>query len=162
MLFTNTHHKSPSLSFIGKMNRKSVYILILFAITLWKCELANGDAVNTLANATHAENLQPINTDKHSPNIKNPELSSNFSSDMEELESIMLEYAGDVLNRKKINLMPGVFIEKKDVNKTNEKRSFDRNLLWTIKEFTDTHALRIDLGRAFAGTGRFFFFKGKF
>lgn len=84
---------------------------------------------------------------------------------MEEFKNVLFEYVDDVLNRKKIDIMPGVYVEKKDGNKTSEnigKRSFDENLISTVKEFVDSHALRIDLARATSGTGRLFFFKGKF
>lgn len=83
---------------------------------------------------------------------------------MEEFENVLFEYVDDVLNRKKINIMPGVYVEKKDGNKTNAtigRRSSDENLISTVKEFVDSHALRIDLARATSGTGRLFFFKGK-
>lgn len=83
---------------------------------------------------------------------------------MEEFKEIFLEYVGDVLNREKINIMPGFYIQKLTTNDTEdkiEKKSFDENLIWNAKRFIQTHALRVDLARATTETGRLFFFKGK-
>lgn len=83
---------------------------------------------------------------------------------MEEFKSLMLEYVDDVLNREKINIMPGVYIQKLAINDTKdkiEKKSFDENLVWNVKKFIETHALRVELARATTETGRLFFFKGK-
>lgn len=147
------------------MDRYSMRFLIILAITaLGKCELIVGDAVNTLVNETQVHNHQPSSLNKHLPKIKSPELPTSFTSDMQELKNVMFEYVGDVLNREKINLMPGVFIEKTQTKRAEEKiekKSLDKNLISTIKEFADTHALRIDLARATSETGRLFFFKGK-
>lgn len=142
-------------------------LLILFTtIALGKCELSNQNFENTLVNSTQARHHQPASLNKHLSDIKNSESHpAKYSSDMEEFENVLFEYVDDVLNRKKIDIMPGVYVEKKDGNKTNEnigKRSFDENLISTVKEFVDSHALRIDLARATSGTGRLFFFKGKF
>lgn len=83
---------------------------------------------------------------------------------MEEFENVLSEYVEDVLNRKKINIMPGLYIQKIAKNNSEhkiEKKSFDENLIWNAKEFAETHVLRVDLARAMTETGRLFFFKGK-
>lgn len=89
---------------------------------------------------------------------------SKFSSDMEEFKNVMLEYVGDVLNREKINIAPGFYVQKIATNRSTnaiEKKSLDENFISTVKDFTSTHALRVDLARAMSETGRLFFFKGK-
>lgn len=142
------------------MEKLSTCLLMLFSvIAIGRCELSENHRQNTLANTSTHEN-QTATLNQRSTDIKNSE----HSSDMEEFKSIMLEYVEDVLNREKINIMPGVFIEKLATNDTKdemEKKSFDENFIWNIKQFIDTHALRVDLARATTETGRLFFFKGK-
>lgn len=150
---------------MDKPSHAKLLLLFAVAVSLGKCELLKPNFENTLVNSTEARHHQPTSLNKHSSDIKNSESHpAKYSSDMEEFENVLFEYVDDVLNRKKINVMPGVYVEKKDGNGTNpslRRRSLDENLISTVKEFVDSHALRIDLARATSGTGRLFFFKGK-
>lgn len=152
-------------SSLSTMDSFAKLLLVLFAtIATVSSELSENKTENPLVNTSEA---QPTTTvlNKHLLDIKNSEQSSKYASDMEEFKSIVLEYVDDVLNREKINIVPGVYIQKKVSNdKTNdstEKKSFDKNFYSNLKEFTDTHSLRIDLARSMSETGRLFFFKGK-
>lgn len=150
---------------MDKPSHAKLLLLFAVAVSLGNCELLKSNFENTLVNSTEARHHQPTSLNKHSSDIKNSESHpAKYSSDMEEFENVLFEYVDDVLNRKKINVMPGVYVEKKDGNGTNpslRRRSLDENLISTVKEFVDSHALRIDLARATSGTGRLFFFKGK-
>lgn len=142
-----------------EMSKHYISLLVLFWLTSFCCG-------EVLPNNT-ANGLRDTETfyDKNAVLSKQKEISGHsaaYENDMQEFETVLSEYIQDVLNRKKINIMPGVYIQKKptnDANKSNTK-SVDKNLIWTFKRFTDTHALQIDMGRAFQGTGRLFFFKG--
>lgn len=151
---------------MDKLSHAKLLVLLAVAISLGKAELLKQNFENTLVNSTEARHHEPTSLNKHSSDIKNSESHpATYSSDMAEFENVLFEYVDDVLNRKKINVMPGVYVEKKDGNTTSgsiRRRSFDENLISTVKEFVDSHALRIDLARATSGTGRLFFFKGKF
>lgn len=137
-------------------------------MALGSCELSQDNIESTLVNTTASQHEpKPTIPNKHSLDIKNSEHSEKYSSDMEEFKHVAIEYIGDVLNREKINIMPGVYIQKVATNISNEgaeKKSFDENssegLIWTVKQFAETHALRVDLARAMSETGRLFFFKG--
>lgn len=151
-----------------RMDRKSTKLLMLFSLmALGNCEFSQENIESTLVNSTTPRH-EPTILNKHSMDIKNSEESTKYSSDMEEFKHVAIEYIEDVLNREKINIAPGVYIQKVVTNTSNdkiEKKSFDentsRNLIQTIKEFSETHALRVDLARAMSETGRLFFFKGK-
>lgn len=145
------------------MNKYLTKLLVLFSImALGSCEPFENKTENTLVNTSDAQQNRPTEIlNKHLSDNKNPANSSRYSSDIKEFENILLEYASDVLNREKINIMPGVYIQKKATNETAEKKSFDENLIWDVKKFAETHSLKIDLARAMSGTGRLFFFKGK-
>lgn len=144
------------------MDQYATKLLILFTlIALGSCELSRSSDGKALANTSDAR--QPTILNQHS-SIKNSEHSDKSKSDMEEFENVLSEYVEDVLNRKKINIGPGVYIQKIAKSKSEhkiEKKSFDENLIWTVKDFAETHALRVDLARAMTETGRLFFFKGK-
>jgi hypothetical protein len=83
-------------------------------------------------------------------------------SDLEEFRNVALEYVNDVLHRDTIDILPGVRIERKTNNSTEraEEKSFDAGLASTIRHFTESHVVRINLARAATETGRLFFFKG--
>lgn len=148
-----------SSSLLSVMDKHSFKLLMVFALmVLGKCETQEND---TIANKTETQQHQPTSLNKQSADIKNSGPSKEHSTDMEEFQTVMAEYVEDVLNREKINLMPGVYIEKKAANISSEKKSLDGDLITTIKRFGETHALRVDLARATTETGRLFFFKGK-
>jgi hypothetical protein len=139
-------------------------VLICFSLMAFgKCELLKDNHDITIANTSEAH-IQPNILNKHSADIKNSEHSKNFSSDMEEFGNVMFDYVKNVLGREKINIMPGVYIEKIGANNSDvklEQKSFDKNVIWAVKDFAETHNLRVDLARATSETGRLFFFKGK-
>ncbi|KAG5671906.1 hypothetical protein PVAND_002075 [Polypedilum vanderplanki] len=86
------------------------------------------------------------------------------ASDMEEFRNVMLEYVNDIMNRDAISILPGVSIEKK-INLSNsntlpQQKSIDTSLITTIRHFTDSHVVKVNLARATSETGRLFFFKG--
>lgn len=93
-------------------------------------------------------------------NIENSENVKKQTNDMEEFENVLFEYAKDVINRDTINIVPGVYIQRKLPNNEHEEKSFDNSLLGNLRKFTKTHTLRVDLARATTATGRLFFFKG--
>lgn len=140
-------------------------LLLLSLICLGNCASENEILSNssTLVNMTEAEH-EPVILNKDSIGIRNSsEHLEKYSTDMEEFQNIMFEYIEDVLNRDKINIMPGVYIEKKASNTSSdkfEKKSLDESLVSTIKDFTDKHVLKVELARAMSETGRLFFFKG--
>jgi len=169
----------PSNNTMEYQQQHLIKLAILFSLTILccKCELPkNHNTTNLLKNmpymtmtTTPTRREEPI-LNKHNIDSKSPNnAEQKYDSDMLEFESIMAAYVKDVLERKKINLMPGVYIEKvvatnhsSDLNsRADESKSFEENFLWTVKKFTNTHALRVDMSRAFAGTGRIFLFKGK-
>lgn len=164
-MFSAIKLKSSFLSV--KMDRKSTTLFILFSLIFFgNCELSKDNIESTLVNITTTSTTAP---NKHSiEDIKNSKHSKKYNSDMEEFKHVALEYIGDVLKREKINIMPGVYVQKIAANISNdkiEKKSFDEysteNLISTVKEFAETHAIRVDLARAMSETGRLFFFKGK-
>lgn len=167
-MFSAIKNKSTALvSSRAEMDKYTAKLLILFSlICLGSCASENGILKNSSKGSTEVNTTAthaPI-LNKHSTDIKNTsEPLRKYSSDMEEFRDIMLEYVEDVLNRNKINIMPGVYIEKKASNATShkiEKKSFEESLISTIKDFADTHILKVELARAMSETGRLFFFKG--
>lgn len=168
-MFSAIKTKSTALlSSRAEMDKYSKLLILFSLICLGNCasenELLNNSDKGKAAVNTTAHN-EPTILNKHLIDNKNSsEHSKKYSSDMEEFKDIMFEYAEDVLNRNKINIMPGVYIEKKALNDSSidkiEKKSFDASLISTIEDFTDTHVLKIELSRAMTGTGRLFFFKG--
>jgi hypothetical protein len=124
-------------------------------------ECAHSD--NKTQNST-AHQTQSFILSKHSNVIENSENAKRQSNDMQEFGKVLLEYAKDVINRETIDIVPGVFIQKKAANKDEKSRkgkSLDVDFVDTLKTFTETHVLRVDLARASTATGRLFFFKGK-
>lgn len=165
MLFAISRKSSFSAAKLNMNRHTKLLIVLLFSIlATGNCEHSENKTENPLVNTSEAQPTTVV-PNKHLLDIKNSEQSSKYASDMEEFKSIVLEYVDDVLNREKINIVPGVYIQKKASNDTTnngiEKKSFDRNLISSMKEFTDTHSLRVDLARAMTETGRLFFFKGK-
>lgn len=155
--------RKPSLSSgVAGMEWHAAKLLIFFSfLALGHCELSN-NTLNTLKRASETqEHFQDLN--KHSANIKNSEHLTEYSNDVAEFKNVMLEYIGDVLNRDEINIMPGVYIQKKADNSSVDKvesKSLEGNLISTVRSFTETHVLRVELARAMSETGRLFFFKG--
>ena len=147
------------------MDKSSASLFILFTLIVFaKCEHFNS-VENILANTTQAQQPKLTGLSKNLPGHFNSKHPQKYSSDVDELRKVIVEYVEDVINRKTINLMPGIYIERKVDNlasKRFEKKSLNDDLITTIKEFTDRHTLRIDLGRATTETGRLFFFKGKY
>lgn len=125
-----------------------------------RCEHLKNNTENTLEAATSPKTSQLTILNKHSENVKRQ------SSDMEEFEKVLLNYAKDVINRETINIVPGVYFQKKSENITDDnthgKSLEEKSFLRNIKQFTKTHTLRFDLARATTATGRLFFFKGIF
>jgi hypothetical protein len=146
----------------SKMDKFTAKLFILFSLMVFgKCEHLKNNTENTLEAATSPKTsqLQPTILNKHSENVKRQ------SSDMEEFEKVLLDYAKDVINRDTINIVPGVYIQKKSENITDENaqgKTFDDTFFGNLKQFTKTHSLRFDLARATTATGRLFFFKGIF
>lgn len=145
----------------GKLEMESTkkLLILISLVALTNCEISKNKTANALVDGQQ----QPAIPSKHSEDAKNAANSGNFTSDIEEFEHVMLAYVGDVLNRQKINIVPGVYIQKTTANSMSdrfEKKSFNENLISTIKDFAETHALRVDMARAMS-TGRIFFFKGK-
>lgn len=128
-------------------------------MALVRGELSKSEARNTLASP--AEPSQPTILSKQTTVTEESNHSKKHSSDVEELENVLLEYFGDVVSRDKIDVMPGIFIEKTSAQNVSERRSTGDSLMWRVKDFVDTHALSVDLARATTETGRLFFFKGK-
>ena len=152
---------------MGKYSTKLLILLSLICLVNCVSEnelLNNSDKGNIIVNMTATYGPTAI-LNKHLADIKNStEHSEKYSTDMEEFQNIMFEYVDDVLNRNKIDIMPGVYVEKKNSSASGdkiEKKSFERSLVSAIKDFTDTHVIKIELSRAMTGTGRLFFFKGK-
>lgn len=150
-------------SFTSQMDTNSLKLLMLFSLmALVRGELSKSDARNTLASPT--EPSQPTILNKQMTVTKKSNHSKKHSSDAEEFENVLLEYVGDVVSRDKIDIMPGIYIEKtsaQNISDVIERRSTGDSLIWRVKDFVDTHALRVDLARATTETGRLFFFKGK-
>lgn len=153
MSFAINRKPSPEMELTSKL-------FILFSLlSLGKCELQNNITKNTLVTT---QQLQPTVLNKHLNNIENSENAKKQSNDMAEFENVLLEYAKDVINRDKINIVPGVYIQKKALDEKSEEKSFDNSFLGSLRKFTRTHALRVDLARATTATGRLFFFKGNY
>lgn len=156
MSFAIKRKPSPEMEYTSKL-------FILFSLMLLaKCELLNNNTNNTLVTSTTQQQLQPTVLNKHLNNIENSGNAKKQSNDMEEFENVLLEYAKDVINRDKINIVPGVYIQKKTLDDKSEEKSFDDSFLGSLRKFTKTHALRVDLARATTATGRLFFFKGNY
>lgn len=154
MSFAIKHKPSLSSKIMGKHSMKLLVIFSLMA--LGECAYAS----NTLGEANH---ILPKALNKHE-DVKNLEHSKKLATDMEEFEAVLFDYVGDVLSREKINIARGVYFQKITANNSEpivEKKSLDENLISKIKEFAETHLLRVDLARATTETGRLFFFKGK-
>lgn len=147
----NVQRKS---SFESQMDKISLKLLMLFSLmALGRCELSKSDTTNTLARPAEAPESTILN--KHT---------TQHPTDAEEFKGVMLEYFSDVVSRDKINIMPGIYIQKTSAHNATrgiEGKSSDDSLIWRVKDFVDTHALRVDLARASTETGRLFFFKGK-
>lgn len=137
-------------------------LFILFSlVVLAKCEPSTNNSQNTLE--TSPTKQQPTILNKHLKNIENSVNVKKQSRDMEEFENVFLEYAKDVINRETINIVPGVYIQKKSQNNTVDRsdgKAFENSFLGSLQKFTKTHTLRVDLARATTATGRLFFFKG--
>lgn len=169
-MFSAIKYKSAALlTNRAEMGKYSTNLLILFSLIC----LGSGASKNEISNHINKESTLVNSTEQHAPtaslnkhliDIKSSAPDSKiYSNDMEEFRDIMFEYVEDVLNRNKINIMPGIYIEKKALNVSSdriEKKSFNENLISTIKDFTDTHVLKVELARAMSETGRLFFFKG--
>lgn len=142
------------------MDTNSLKLLVLFSLmALVRGELSKSDARNTLAEPT--EPSQPTILNKQTTVAENSNYSKNHSSDVDEFKNVLLEYVSDVVSRDKIDLMPGIYIEKTPAQNVIERKSSGDSLIRRVKDFADTHALRVDLARATTETGRLFFFKGK-
>jgi hypothetical protein len=150
MSFTVTKKSSP------KMDTAKLFVF-LSLMTLAKC--AQNDSQNVLT----IQQTQPI-LSKHSKSVENSQNVKKQSNDMEEFGNVFLEYAKDVINRETINIVPGVYIQRKspnNVDANSQGKSIDNSFIASLRKFTETHVLRVDLARATTATGRLFFFKGK-
>lgn len=151
--------KSKSLL---EMDTGKLFILFSLMI-LGNCALEKETKIQTVEKPhTTAEQTKPI-LSKHLEIIENSENAKRKSNDMQEFENVLLEYAKDVINRKTINIVPGVYIQKK-TNKEDvyvHGKSLEGSFANALKEFIESHVLRVDLARASTATGRLFFFKGK-
>ncbi|CRK92100.1 CLUMA_CG005660, isoform A [Clunio marinus] len=141
-------------------------LVLLSLVALGSCELKKMEENSISFDSSLPPQIRNLNLlKKQTDGIKSPKNKETFSNDVEEFENVLLEYAGDILNRKNITIMPGVYIEKISANITNdkiEKKSFEENLISSVKDYTSTHTLRIDMARALSDTGRLFFFKGNY
>jgi hypothetical protein len=152
MLFVTARKSSSHSTAAMDTKRYSARLLVLLSlIALGRCE-ASGNSTQA---SSPSLSTQPRD-------IKHSGHSELYSSDMEEFKHVMLEYVEDVLGRKKINLLPGVSIERKTMSDKIEAKSLDSNFMGSIKRFVDTHSVSVDMARAAQATGRLFFFKGEY
>lgn len=163
MLFAISRKSSLSATKSNMDSYTKLLLVLCSILASGSGELLGNKTENPLVNTSEAQpNTVPS---KHLLDIKKSEQSSKYASDMEEFKSVVFEYVGDVLNREKINIVPGVYIQKKptndSTNKSLERRVSDENLISSLKEIAETRSLRVDLARATSETGRFFFFNGK-
>lgn len=117
----------------------------------------------SLAQCVLSEDKNQTKPTKHSPHTANTTHLHESTSDMDEFRDVMFDYVNDVLHRDKISILPGVSIEKKKLNYTvaEEKSLGGANLISTIRHFTNSHVVTVNLARAATETGRLFFFKGR-
>lgn len=158
MLLTNQRKSF----FTTEMDKISLRLLMLFSlVVLGHGELSESDTIKIIPIRTEA--LEPTILSKHATVI-NETTNSKHSSDAEEFENMLLEYVGDVMSRDKINIIPGIYIQKTpphNMSDNIERKSSDDSLIGSVKDFLKTHSLRVELARASTATGRLFFFKGK-
>lgn len=144
------------------MDTGKLFILFLL-VALGSCALTESKTQNMINSYSTAEQTNHPYLNKHIEINGKSENDKRQSDDFQEFGKVFLEYAKDVINRETINIVPGVYIQRKAENKDekSQAKSVGGSIVESLKKFTETHMLRVDLARASTATGRLFFFKGK-
>lgn len=155
MSSTVTSKSSPTMD-TGKL----IILFSLFAIG--KSSQNNTTTHNLVESPPPTAHQTHSILNKHLKSIENLENVRKQSNDIEEFRNVFLEYAKDVIDRETINIVPGVYIQRKPANFVNSQaKSYGGSFIESLRKFTETHDLRVDLARASTATGRLFFFKGE-
>lgn len=143
---------------------KKFVILFTILASAADCEDSTvlSKTIPSAATVTHA----PVLSNEIPANKIGEKTPTATTTDLSQLEGVVMEYLGDVMNKKLIKLLPGLSLEMK--NETNSDADRVQNsegdgVVARVGKFFSDRTLKIELARSSAGveTGRFFFFKGE-
>lgn len=143
---------------------KKFVILFTILASAADCEDFNFSSTKNPSGIAHAASDIVIKTSEIPTSRE--ENKNSPTTDLSQMEEVVMEYLGDVMNKKLIKLLPGLTLEMK--NETNNdgdrtQKSEGEGLAAKVGKFLSDRTLKIELARNSKGveTGRFFFFKGK-
>lgn len=158
---------------------KKFVVLFTILASAADCEdfIFSPTSAHSTATATKAANLLSNNYDlinNEIPSSSNDIRHQNLpSTDLKQFEGVVMDYLDDVMNKKLIKLLPGLYLEMKNETivegdrRSNGERitreSEGVGFVKKIEKFLSDRTLKIDLAKSSTGveTGRFFFYKGE-